>query len=353
MQETMEQILYQVFRFNPAVAILELRTRLRGARPYALLFFFAVIAGLSLMGGSALFGYSRSHGGPDMGGGRTALLVLAYVQQSLIYLIMPAYAASSIALEREKRTIELLHLSLLSPTDIVSGKLLTLGAFAGMLLLGTLPVAVWCLVLGGVSPWQVFMLYTYLLVLAVDIIALGLFISTTADRAMPAVIAAYGLLYIGGGALSLILIASMAMATMGRGSTLGTGGAVAVLLLVAALVTATAYLIALGVRRRLARPLSRLQAALPVLAAAGVALLSLAISYQWLPMARSWSTGFLSLLNPRMALAAIIGTNGSPFALPGGNTPPGSLVWLLNLIAGGAVAGLLWLLAIANYRRRS
>lgn len=355
MQEMLETILYQVFRFNPAVTVLELRTRLRGSRPFFVLFFFALIAGGALAGGFAVWGFSRSHGGPGMSGGGMSLLILAYAQQSLIYLIMPAYAGASIALEREKRTIGLLHTSLLTPTDIVSGKLVTHVAFAGVLLLATLPVAVWCLMLGGVSPLQVFMLYTYLLVLAVDVIAAALLISTMADRAMPAVVMTYGLFYIGGGMLSILPMALFGLSSMrgGTSSSLGTGGAVVLMLLVAALLSGTAYLVGLGVRRRFPALRAPRGAVLPTAAAMVAGVAALVVALRWLPTVSSWSVQTLMLTSPRMAIGAMLNAVGTPFGASGTNMPPAVLIWLLNLGLGAAVAAFLWLLAIANYRRRS
>ena len=229
-----ESLLHRILGFNPCVAVHELRMRMRGARPFIVVFFYALIAAAAMIITLAVVGWERRamYGlmADESSMGRTALTVLAYTQLTLILLILPAYAAGAITMEREKRTLEMLRATLLSPWDVVTGKLLVVVAFGGILLLTSLPVAAWCMLLGGVSPEEVFYVFTYLFVVAGWVSALGLLLSSLLRRSIGAIVGTYGtLIALGLGSYIMLVIFMMVLVRSGGGPPpFGDGGAIAI-----------------------------------------------------------------------------------------------------------------------------
>ncbi|MBV9467825.1 MAG: ABC transporter permease, partial [Abitibacteriaceae bacterium] len=84
--------------------------------------------------------------------GHSLFLNLSWVQTLGCLLLAPALTATSIAVEREQGLLESLQVAPLSARHIVSGKLLSVLLFMGLLLLATLPIASLCFLMGGVSP---------------------------------------------------------------------------------------------------------------------------------------------------------------------------------------------------------
>lgn len=359
MQAALEQFLYRIFRFNPAVVILELRTRLRGQRPYGVLFFYAFIASAAMVITFLVLGeHSTIRGGPTTTEGHAALVVMAMVQLTLVLLIMPAYSAGTIALEREKKTLELMQTSMLSPTDVVSGKLLTIMAFAVMLLLAGLPVAAWSLMLGGVSPSQVLLVYSYLLAVALEVTALGLALSAMSERAVTSVVVTYGVLFfLLGGMPTIIMSLLEALLTPGLSSLLGVGGATVLLLIAAVVLAGLLYMVLRGVvHRKPALAGTVLGMAIPAAVAVGAGLLIVAVGANALSTIASWHPGMLMLLHPYVGLASMLEpdvASGLASGVSSSFTMTPFIVWLLNTGIAVIFATFLWFLAISMYRLKS
>jgi len=191
----------QKFGFNVCVTIHELRLRMRGARPFWLMLGYTLLAASAVLFTYLIMSEPQQWkiygSGPDSAEiGRTSFTVLSYVQLSLIVLILPALSAGAIAMEREKRTLELLRATLLGAFDIVSGKMLVVIAFTIVLLISTLPVASWSILLGGVEPREVGFIYSYLLSVGALIASIGFLMSVLLKRSLGAVIATYVALFV-------------------------------------------------------------------------------------------------------------------------------------------------------------
>ena len=82
--------------------------------------------------------------------------IFSPLQLTFMLFFAPLAAATAIAHEKDRRTFVLLLMTDLRDTEIVAGKLM-----ASLLLIGTLlatgaPVFFLCMLLGGVSPGQIF-----------------------------------------------------------------------------------------------------------------------------------------------------------------------------------------------------
>jgi hypothetical protein len=87
--------------------------------------------------------------------GKIIFYVLLWIQLILVVLIAPSLTCGSITTEREKKTYELLIGTLLTPAEIISGKLVHGLSYIFLLLISSLPITATVFFLGGVSPMQI------------------------------------------------------------------------------------------------------------------------------------------------------------------------------------------------------
>lgn len=131
--------------------------------------------------------------------GNSASLGRLMFEWLLFFLVMfvsfmaPGIAAGSIVGERERRTLHPLQVTLLTPRNIVLGKLGASTAFVTLLVLSTAPLFTVPLVLGGVSPWQVVRGFIVILALELALASMATYMSAVAKRVQFAIVAAYGL----------------------------------------------------------------------------------------------------------------------------------------------------------------
>jgi len=363
MSAFLETNLYRLFRFNPCVTANELRMRMRGARPFLVLLFYALVAAAAVLLTLIPITIERNmmYGPGRLEVGRLTFSVLAHTQLTLILLILPAYAAGAITMEREKRTLEMLRATLVTPTDVVSGKLLVIFAFALVLLLSSLPVAAWCMLLGGIAPDELFYAYTHLFVVAVFVSALGIFFSSFLSRSMGAIVLTYGTL-IALSVLSGIIpgIAMMILSLSGTGSaSFGSIGAFFILLVLG---LASGYVVFVILRWLLARLLPS-SARRPVIIVGILAALAwlVFLLYPSLPAqhaVRTASITWLMILNPYVSLAGILSGNFAGVLTSGGMGGPAPatvhvLIWSISSVVLLALAAALWALAVRVFRTRA
>ena len=174
----------------------ELRVALRNERAFALLAVYVAILGAIVA--SAFPSDSSFSVNPTRAGGSAPgydlFMTFCGTQAMLVLVLLPALSAGALAQERERQTLEALLLAPLTPLQIVWGKAAGVLAFAGLLLLSTVPLTSLCFLLGGVSPGMVLAAYVVLLGLAASITALGLYCSARWQSATQATVACYAML---------------------------------------------------------------------------------------------------------------------------------------------------------------
>ncbi len=363
MSEVLEAGLYRALRFNPCVVINELRTRMRGWRPFIVLLAYAAIASTAaLIALLPLVLEQQYLGRSAVEFGRTTFAALAHTQLTLILLIVPAYAAGAITMEREKRTLEMLRTSLVSASDVVTGKLLVILAFGLILLLTSLPVASWSILLGGVAPEEVLYIYSYLFLVAFFAAALGMLYSVRTKRSMAAVVATYGTL-ISTGVLALVVPLMVAEIVLGGASSNPAIGREAAFYVVLTLSAISGWVVFFVVRaaagRLLGRPRRRLAIGLGLLLA--LALIALAVPPNG-PLVRAVAqvsvTAFV-MLNPYASLSALMDGEVTQLIVFGpsghGRGVAGFGLQLWTIICGFFLlfAVALWTAAISSFARRT
>ncbi|CAN5868638.1 hypothetical protein BH24CHL6_BH24CHL6_16370 [soil metagenome] len=199
-----------------AVAIKELRGRMRGRRAFAVVtvyllllsgFAFAIYQYLRQQ--AATTGGQLGFGGwsPEMGfwpgavsAGGTALSAsighgifggLLLVETLLVLVLAPAFTSGAVSMEREKQTLDLLVTTPLSTLGMLVGKLLSALTYVFLLIVASIPLASLVFVFGGVGPEDLVRGYALLFALAFGMGAIGLFVSTLVKRTQTATVITY------------------------------------------------------------------------------------------------------------------------------------------------------------------
>jgi ABC-2 type transport system permease protein len=161
--------------FNP-VLVKELRGRMRGARAFVLLTIYLII-----LGGVSLLFYAAiadvSSGALDSGRtiGKGLFLLISAVALIEVCFISPTLTSGSIAGEKERQSYDLLVASLLSPWQIVWGKLAAALSFALLLIISIVPMMSLAFLFGGVSLTEVVIALIGLVTTAMFYSTIGLF----------------------------------------------------------------------------------------------------------------------------------------------------------------------------------
>lgn len=182
----------RVFRTNP-VMLKELRERMRGARAFVVITVY-----LGLMSAFALLLYLIQRGvlqsqRTSVTGelGRVLFIGVVGVELLLIIFIAPALTAGAVTTERERKTYDLLQITLLPRASFIIGKLESALSYIFLLLLAAIPLQSIAFLFGGVSETEVALAFVVLAMTAVTLGAVGLYFSTVVDRTLTASIRAY------------------------------------------------------------------------------------------------------------------------------------------------------------------
>ncbi len=124
---------------------------------------------------------------------REVFILFGYALLAFIVLLVPSFPAASIVQERQQRTLVLLLHSPLTARSIYFGKLIATLGFVMVLIVLTFPAAAACHAMGGISlSNQLLPLYGILMLLAVQLGAVGLWVSSRARTPESATRLTYG-----------------------------------------------------------------------------------------------------------------------------------------------------------------
>ena len=154
-------------------------------------------------------------------------LLIAALEFFLFLLFTPALTAGSISAEKEKRTLDLLLTSKMTPGQIIRGKFLSSMSMIGLLFISSLPTLSLVFVYGGLKLWDFVFLLLNLYVMVIFIGSISLFFSVLFSRVTISMIVSYGtVLFLTGGTIlmewliyslaQLKTIGSQAMASVGN-----------------------------------------------------------------------------------------------------------------------------------------
>jgi ABC-type transport system involved in multi-copper enzyme maturation permease subunit len=196
---------------NPII-VKELRSRMRGGRPYLILSGYLFGLGLICYAVIRIFESQAQTGtaviSAHVGQGLFAALALAEIL--LITFLTPALTAGAISSEREQLTYDLLLATPLRPGRLLSGKLIAALSYVLLLIFAAVPLGSVILMFGGVAPKDLLKVVLLLLLTALATGMLGLLCSTIAKRTLRATIMTYLIIMIMIVGAYLIVVVRMA-----------------------------------------------------------------------------------------------------------------------------------------------
>lgn len=210
---------------NPLM-VRELRSYMRGTRACAVLtVYIAIISGIALL---LYLGVSLANPALGVGNSSEAGSILFYIvvglQLVLVSFVAPAFTVSAITSERERRTFDLLKVTLLSPRQIVWSKLVPVLGYVLLLVLATIPLFSLAFLLGGVEAGQLAAALCVILSSSALFTTLGLFVSSRAPSTLGATIVTYSIVV--GIVIGLLVLTSLVFpALAGLGGWAGASGA--------------------------------------------------------------------------------------------------------------------------------
>ncbi len=195
---------------NPVI-MKELRGRMRDRRTFILLTAYLSLIGL-FVGVVYLFmydtlSYTRFEPGFRQSMGKAVFGTVIMIELLLISFIGPGLTAGSITSEREHRTYDLLKTTLLTPRELIFGKLGAAVTYLLLLIFTTLPIQSLAFILGGVGLAETLISGLMLVVTAVFFCSLGLFFSSLLKRTLAATITSYASILLS--VLALVLFVFM------------------------------------------------------------------------------------------------------------------------------------------------
>lgn len=121
-------------------------------------------------------------------------MMMAYALFCMISLLVPGVAGGSIAIERERKTLDVLLTTHLSPWKIIIGKLESSLCLIFIMAISSLPVISLILAFGGISVFDLFAMVLILVVSGIFIGSVGILCSAVIKKTTVATITSYVLM---------------------------------------------------------------------------------------------------------------------------------------------------------------
>jgi ABC-type transport system involved in multi-copper enzyme maturation permease subunit len=201
---------------------------MRGARAYVVLTVYLLIAaGLAMLVYASGIAQSEFNPGNNGEVGRIVFYITVGIQIALVCIISPAATSGAIIGERERQTYEILLTTLLTPMQIVWGKLVSALSFIGLLVFASLPLAALSFLLGGIQEAQVIMGLAIIVATALLFSTLGLYISARAKTTLAAIVITFIAVLVVLIGIPLVLIISEPLLRMWSGPRMISSGSTA------------------------------------------------------------------------------------------------------------------------------
>ena len=167
------------------IAVLELRQRLRTSRwPVVIGIWFLIIGAVA---GLTWWAVSNQPGDR----GATLYDVVLFFVLGLGMLVVPSLTATSVNGDREHGVLATLQTTLLTPADIVIGKLVAAWVISLAFLLAASPFLVWAWIAGGVEAGRMLLAVAVLVFVLAVVCALGLMFSSLTARTISSAVLTY------------------------------------------------------------------------------------------------------------------------------------------------------------------
>jgi len=167
-------------------------------------------------------------------------LFVAVLEFVMVIFIMPALTAGSISGERERRTLELMLATKMTPAQVVLGKLMSSCSTMALMIVSSFPVIAMVFVYGGVTVQSIVMLLLCYSASALFVGSVGILCSALLNRSTISTVATYvATAFVVGGTYGVnwlaqymqIVHSGAYLASTGQGAAAGSTGALVYLLL--------------------------------------------------------------------------------------------------------------------------
>jgi len=205
----------QPFWSNP-VLVRDIRVSLRGKKTFAGLgVYVAILLLITLL---EYIGATKSSSASEVQSQLHGFYMLIFgTLAAIVTVASPALSASSIVIERQLLTLDLLATTPMSGVQILAGKLWSSFAFILLLLFLSLPASGLCVVLGGATFSDLVQSYAILLIDGVVFSSIGLIYSATSKTNVQAMIRTYA-------TVAACLIATAFVSALSFGANIGSEG---------------------------------------------------------------------------------------------------------------------------------
>lgn len=179
---------------NPII-VKELRTRMRGVRPYAILTAFLLLLAVAGYGIYQIMLQQARFGGTLLSAqvGQALFRGLAFVELMLVVFLAPSMTSGAISGEREHLTYDMLIATPLRPAQLLWGKLIAALSYLFLLIFAAVPVFSVVLVFGGVEQGALLKALALLVAATIFFGAIGLCCSALMRRTARATTVSYTL----------------------------------------------------------------------------------------------------------------------------------------------------------------
>ncbi|WHH59930.1 ABC transporter permease subunit [Petroclostridium sp. X23] len=177
-------------RINPVLEK-EAKTKMRGWRAPTLLSAYLLLLGGGVVLYFMLQNLNRYTAGFEPRSALNVYTTLAMFQLGLLLFITPAITSSAISGERERQTLDLLLCTRLSSWSIIFGKLMASLSHIVLLVIASIPVFSIVFLYGGLSLWDVAIIFLFQIVTAFLLGSIGIFFSSVFKKTTVATIMSY------------------------------------------------------------------------------------------------------------------------------------------------------------------
>lgn len=168
----------------------EMKANVRSVRFFGVLFAFnSILSALSFLAFAGIMNQSRYFG--QISGLTNIYSTMAYIELAMFMLIIPTITAGSITGEKERKTLDLLLISKMTPFAIIIGKLEAAIHIVRILAISSLPVLSIVFIFGGIQWWNLFILLLTLMITGFFLGSIGIFFSTISRKTTTSTVLTY------------------------------------------------------------------------------------------------------------------------------------------------------------------
>ena len=179
------------FTVNPIVKK-DLRILSRSSKYSWGLFAYELILGLVFFFAMLVIEDNSAYGYLDQYQDFVALFpAICYTQMGIIALLLPIITASSIAGEKERQTFDIMLTTVMSPRQIITGKVFSAVIRVMMFIIASVPLMALSFTLGGLSWWSLLAVIIGFFVFAIYSGSVGILASTLTRKSLVSIILAF------------------------------------------------------------------------------------------------------------------------------------------------------------------